>query len=50
MAARQQLTHNVMATFALENALDREYAVGFSPTVLTGAPRLWRLGLRWNLR
>ena len=31
-------------------ALNREYAVGFSPTVLTGAPRLWRLGLRWNLR
>ncbi len=50
MAARQQLTHGVTATFALENALNREYAVGFSPTALTGAPRLWRLGLRWNLR
>lgn len=50
MAARQQLTRDVVATFALENALNREYAVGFSPTVLTGAPRLWRLGLRWNIR
>lgn len=50
LTARQELTQQLMATFALENALDRVYAVGYSPTVLTGAPRLWRVGLRWNIR
>lgn len=32
----------------VENLLDREIIVGFSPTPLIGAPRLWRLGIRWN--
>lgn len=46
--ARQRLYARLAATFALENALDRECAVGFSPTPLVGNPRLWRAGLRWN--
>jgi outer membrane receptor for ferrienterochelin and colicin len=35
---------------AAENALDRQFYVAFTPTPNTGAPRLWRLGLRWDGR
>jgi len=48
--ARQAVGYGVSLTAAVENALDREYAAGFSPTQLIGAPRLWRVGLRWNSR
>ena len=50
LSARQQLGHGVSATAAIENLLDRQYTVGYSPTPLIGAPRLWRLGLRWEGR
>ncbi|MGH9628613.1 MAG: TonB-dependent receptor, partial [Bryobacteraceae bacterium] len=45
---QQRLRRNLWATIAVENMLDREYIVGFSPTPLIGQPRLWRVGLRWE--
>jgi outer membrane cobalamin receptor len=50
VTARQAVGYGLSLTAAVENALDREYAAGFSPTQLIGAPRLWRVGLRWNSR
>ncbi|MBI5085152.1 MAG: TonB-dependent receptor [Acidobacteria bacterium] len=47
VTARQSLGRGLSLTVALENAFNRVYAVGYSPTPLTGAPRLWRAGLRW---
>ncbi len=48
MSIRQQLRGALSASLNFENLLDREYLVGFSPTPLIGAPRLWRAGLRWH--
>jgi outer membrane cobalamin receptor len=48
LSARQKLIGSLSAIAAVENALDREFQVGASPTPLIGAPRLWRLGLRWD--
>lgn len=45
---RQRVGRGVSALFVMENALNRTFLVGFSPTPLLGAPRLWRLGLRWD--
>jgi outer membrane receptor protein involved in Fe transport len=50
LLARRRLTRGVSALIAVENLLDREYLTGFSPTPGIGAPRLWRLGLRWESR
>ena len=47
-SVRQQLKGALSASLNFENLLDREYQVGFSPTPLIGAPRLWRAGLRWH--
>ena len=44
----QPLWRSLSATAAFENMLDREYLVGYSPVPLTGSPRLWRAGLRWD--
>lgn len=46
--ARRALRGGLAVNAALENAFGREVVVGFSPTPLTGAPRLWRVGLRWT--
>ncbi|MBL8232619.1 MAG: TonB-dependent receptor [Bryobacterales bacterium] len=48
VTARQRLVRGVSVQAAFENMFDREFLVGFSPTPNIGAPRLWRLGLRWN--
>lgn len=48
LVLRHQLTTRLSAVAAFENILDREYLSGFSPTPTTGAPRLWRAGLRWQ--
>ncbi len=48
LMVRQQLTHGVSAIAAFENLLDRVFFTGFSPTPTIGAPRLWRVGLRWD--
>lgn len=45
---RQHLVRGLSATASFENLFDRSYVVGFSPTPNIGAPRLWRLGLRWS--
>jgi outer membrane receptor protein involved in Fe transport len=47
---RQRLTKSLSGYLAVENLLDREYLVGFSPVPLIGAPRLVRVGLRWDGR
>ncbi len=48
LVVRQQLSHGLSASLAIENLLDREYVTGFSPTPTIGAPLLWRAGLRWS--
>jgi outer membrane cobalamin receptor len=47
---RQRLTKSLSGYLAVENMLDHEYLVGFSPVPLIGAPRLVRVGLRWDGR
>jgi hypothetical protein len=44
----QRLTKSLRAEAALENALDHKIFVALTPTPNIGAPRLWRLGLRWD--
>lgn len=48
VVARQQLGHGFAATATVENAFNREFLTGFTPAPQIGAPRLWRLGLRWE--
>jgi outer membrane cobalamin receptor len=48
LTAERQLVHNLSAQAQIENLLDRSYLVALTPTPNTGAPRLWRIGLRWN--
>ncbi len=47
-SAQQHLTKNLSAVAAVENLLDRSYLVALTPSPNTGAPRLWRIGLRWS--
>jgi outer membrane receptor protein involved in Fe transport len=42
------LARGVSVNAEVENLFDREYLVGFTPVPLIGAPRLWRVGLRWD--
>jgi outer membrane receptor protein involved in Fe transport len=46
---QQSLTGPLYLHIALENAANRQYSAGFSPTPLLGAPRLVRAGLSWRL-
>ena len=46
--ASQKVSRNVTATAEMENILNRQYYVALTPLPNTGAPRLWRLGLRWD--
>jgi len=48
VSAQREFGRGLAALFAMENALNREFIVGFTPTAATGAPRLWRVGLRWR--
>jgi outer membrane receptor protein involved in Fe transport len=48
MVARQKLGKGIAVSAAFENLLNRQYYVAFAPTPNIGAPRLWRLGLRWQ--
>lgn len=50
LMVRQQLLHGLAAHFGIENLLDQQYLVGLTPTPMTGTPRLWRIGLRWEGR
>jgi outer membrane cobalamin receptor len=50
VAVRRQINAPLSAFASVENLFDREYLTGFTPTPTVGAPRLWRLGLRWEGR
>jgi outer membrane cobalamin receptor len=45
---RRRLAKSLSAEAAVDNALDRTYYAAFTPTPNIGAPRLWRVGLRWG--
>ncbi len=45
---RQRVTKHLSGSFAVENMLGRQFLTVFSPTPGIGAPRLVRVGLRWN--
>jgi outer membrane cobalamin receptor len=48
LAAQQRVYSKLFVQAAVENLLDRTYYVAMTPTPNTGAPRLWRVGLRWS--
>jgi outer membrane receptor protein involved in Fe transport len=48
LVARQRLTSRLAAIAAFENLLDRQILTAISPVPAIGAPRLWRIGLRWE--
>jgi outer membrane receptor protein involved in Fe transport len=48
LVARRRLAKGFSVSAAFENLLDRQYYVAFAPTPNIGAPRLWRVGLRWQ--
>jgi outer membrane cobalamin receptor len=48
LAAQQHLTSKLSVVAAVENLLDRSFLVALTPSPNTGAPRLWRVGLRWS--
>ncbi|MDE3168004.1 MAG: TonB-dependent receptor, partial [Acidobacteriota bacterium] len=45
---RQHIVRSLSAEVTLENALDRAFYTAFTPTPNIGAPRLARIGLRWD--
>jgi outer membrane cobalamin receptor len=47
---RQHLKRSLSAEVTLENAFNRQFYTAFTPTPNIGAPRLWRVGLRWDGR
>lgn len=47
-SVRQRVAKDLSAVVSMENAFNRTFLVGFSPTPNIGAPRLWRIGLRWR--
>jgi outer membrane cobalamin receptor len=47
---RQHLVRSLSAEATVENALNRQFYTAFTPTPNIGAPRLWRVGLRWDGR
>jgi len=50
VVVRHRIRGGLSAVAGVENLLDREFFTGFTPTPLIGAPRLWRIGLRWDGR
>lgn len=50
LVARQRLRGPLSAEASVENALGHVYYTAFSPTPNIGAPRLWRVGLKWEGR
>ena len=45
---RQRVVRSLSAELTLENALDREFYTAFTPTPNIGAPRLVKVGLKWD--
>lgn len=50
LAVDQRLTRNLTARVAVDNLLDREYFVAFTPTPNIGSPLLYRVGVVWAFR
>jgi outer membrane receptor protein involved in Fe transport len=50
LVARQRLGKGFSASATFENLMNRQYYVAFTPTPNIGAPRMWRIGLRWQGR
>jgi outer membrane receptor protein involved in Fe transport len=48
LSAQQHLTQKLSAIASVDNLLDRSYLVALTPSPNTGAPRIWRVGLRWS--
>src|SRR5579883_275467 len=48
LSARQRVKSHLSATFEMENALNHQYLTGRTPAPQIGAPRLYRVGLRWD--
>ena len=48
LLARRRLVTSLSAEASIENALNRVFYTAFTPTPNVGAPRLWRVGLRWD--
>jgi hypothetical protein len=46
---KRRICGGVSGLLAVENLLDREFVVGFTPEPTIGAPRLLRLGVQWEL-
>ena len=47
---KRELAKGFSALLALDNAFNRRFLVGFSPTPTIGSPRLLRVGLQWDLK
>jgi outer membrane cobalamin receptor len=48
LAARRHLAASLSAEAAIDNALNHDFYIAFTPTPNIGQPRLWRIGLRWE--
>lgn len=48
LVAQQTIVEGVAVHFAMENAFSRQFLTGFTPQPQIGAPRLWRIGVRWQ--
>ncbi|MGE5646074.1 MAG: TonB-dependent receptor plug domain-containing protein [Acidobacteriota bacterium] len=48
--AQRRIVRALSAIAEVQNAFDRQYVAGLTPTPTTGMPRLWRAGLRWDGR
>ena len=47
-SAQQHLTKSLSVLATVDNVLDRSYLVALTPNPNVGAPRIWRVGLRWS--
>jgi hypothetical protein len=45
---RRRISRSLSVFAGLDNLLGRAYLVALTPYPNTGAPRYWRLGLRWE--
>lgn len=50
LTVRHQIRANLSAQMVFENILDREILTGYTPVPAIGAPRMWRIGLRYSGR
>ena len=50
LKVKRELAKGVSTLLALDNAFNRRFLVGFSPTPTIGSPRLLRVGLQWDLK